>query len=76
MTDDIPTTIPELYLKIDKRLALIEQAQDAHCVTHKEIQKDIDDHESRLRSASVGNTISSAVIGFMSFLAILRSFLP
>ena len=53
MSDEIPRTIPQLWHLLDRRLILIEEAQKAHCGTHAQITKELDDHEQRLRSAGV-----------------------
>ena len=53
MSEEIPRTIPQLWHLLDRRLTIIEEAQKAHCGTHAQVTKELDDHEQRLRSAGV-----------------------
>lgn len=75
MTDELPTTLAELWHLLDKRLTKIEDAQVFHAVLHVDIQKELDDHEARLRS---GMTFTSIMVGagsLFSLIAIIKSFL-
>ncbi len=49
MSIDVPRTIPQLWHALDRRLTIIEEAQKAHAILHEQIEKDLDDHEQRLR---------------------------
>ena len=76
MSDDIPRTIPQLWHLLDRRLTIIEEAQKAHCGTHAQVTKELDDHEQRLRSAGVPGIIAATVNSFVSLAAILKVLLP
>ena len=71
-----PTTITELWYRIDKRLALIEKSQMDHCEDHIIIQKELDDHETRLRSGLTFTSIMTGTGGFIALIAIIKSFIP
>ena len=76
MPEDIPRTIPQLWHRLDKRLALIEEAQKAHGELHEQIAKDLDDHEQRLRSAGAAGIIAATINSFVSLIAIIKVMLP
>jgi len=76
MPADIPHNIPQLWFAIDKRLALIEEAQKAHCGVHEQISKDLDDHEQRLRSAGLPAILAATINSFVSLFAIIKVLLP
>ena len=75
MSDELPTTLAELWHLLDKRLIKIEDSQVFHATIHEGIQKDLDDHEARIRS---GMTFTSIMVGagsLFSLIAIIKSFL-
>jgi len=74
MTDRPPSTIPELWYILDKRLALIEAAQVEHSKAHTEIEKTFDDHEQRLRSGMTLAGILTGSGGFLALVALIKSF--
>ncbi len=76
MSDEIPHTIPQLWHLLDRRLTIIEEAQKAHCDTHVQVTKELDDHEQRLRSAGVPGIVAATVNSFVSLAAILKVLLP
>jgi len=69
-----PSTIPELWYSLDKRLALIEAAQVEHSKTHADIEKTLDDHESRLRSGLTLTGILTGSGGLLALVALIKSF--
>jgi len=69
-----PSTIPELWYVLDKRLALIEAAQLEHCKTHVEVEKTLDDHEQRLRSGMTFTSVMTGSGGLLALIAIIKSF--
>jgi hypothetical protein len=69
-----PSTIPELWYRLDKRLALIEAAQVEHLKSHAEIDKTFDDHEQRLRSGLTLAGILTGSGGFLALVALIKSF--
>ena len=69
-----PSTIPELWYILDKRLALIEAAQTEHGKTHVEVEKVLDDHEQRLRSGLTLAGILTGTGGFLALVALVKSF--
>ena len=71
-----PKTITQLWYMLDKRLALIESAQAAHCDTHKDVEKILDDHETRIRSGLTFTAIMTGSGGLLALVAIIKSFLP
>jgi hypothetical protein len=75
MSDNPPKTIAELYYLLDKRLSLLEALFSNHNKDHEEIQKDLDDHESRLRSGLTFSGILTGSGGLLSLIAILKAFL-
>ncbi len=74
--DEIPHTIPQLWHLFDRRLILIEEAQKAHAALHEQIDKDLDDHEQRLRSAGLPAIIAATINSFVSLAAILKVLFP
>jgi hypothetical protein len=70
-----PSTIPELWYVLDKRLALIEAAQARHIENHDDIEKTLDDHEARLRSGLTLAGILTGSGGFLALVALIKSFL-
>jgi hypothetical protein len=70
-----PSTIPELWYVLDKRLALIEAAQAEHTKNHDDIEKTLDDHEARLRSGLTLAGILTGSGGFLALVALIKSFL-
>lgn len=72
MTEQIPRSIPQLWHLLDRRLILIEEAQKAHASLHEQIDKELDDHEQRLRSAGLPAILAAAVNSFVSLAAILK----
>lgn len=77
-TNRPPSTIPELWYILDKRLALIEAAQAVHVVshslTHIEIEKKFDDHEQRLRTGMTFTGIMTGAGSLLALVAIIKSF--
>ena len=69
-----PSTIPELWYSLDKRLSLIEAAQVEHCKTHTDIDKTLDDHEARLRSGLTLTGILTGSGGLLALIALIKSF--
>ena len=69
-----PSTIPELWYRLDKRLALIEAAQAEHLKSHTEIEKTFDDHEQRLRAGMTLAGIMTGAGGFLALIALIKSF--
>jgi len=76
MSDEIPHSIPQLWFLLDRRLTIIEEAQKAHCGTHEQITKELDDHEQRLRSAGVPGIIAATINSLVSLAAIIKVMLP
>jgi len=74
MSDQPPSTIPELWYILDKRLALMEAAQAEHLKSHTEIEKTFDDHEQRLRSGLTLAGILTGSGGFLALVALIKSF--
>ncbi len=74
--EDIPRTIPQLWHLLDRRLIVIEEAQKAHTGAHEQIEKVLDDHEQRLRSAGLPAIIAATINSFVSLSAILKVLLP
>jgi hypothetical protein len=74
MNNKPPSTIPELWYVLDKRLALMEAAQFEHCKTHAEIDKTLDDHEQRLRSGLTLTGILTGSGGLLALIALIKSF--
>ena len=70
-----PQTISQLYHLLDKHLALIEQALEAHKANHGELQKVLDDHENRLRAGFTLAGLTSVSGGLLSLLAVIKAFL-
>ncbi len=75
MPDKPPTTLPQLYYLLDKRLSLIEQSLVLHQDDHAGIRKTLDDHESRLRSGFTLAGLLTGSGGLLSLIALIRSFL-
>ena len=73
-TDHPPSTIPELWYRLDKRLALMEAAQAEHLKSHTEIDKTFDDHEQRLRAGMTLAGILTGTGGFLALIALIKSF--
>jgi hypothetical protein len=69
-----PSSIPELWHELDKRLALIESAQAAHLRDHASIEKVLDDHEKRIRSGLTFYAILTGTGGLLSLIALLKAF--
>lgn len=69
-----PTTIPELWHSLDKRLALIEDRQIEHCHTHTDLEKILSDHESRLRAGMTFTSLMTGGGGLLALIAIVKSF--
>jgi hypothetical protein len=74
MTDYIPQTIPELWYRLDKRLALIEQYQHDHYEDHATLEKILADHEARIRSTSTASGIISGGSSILALIAIIKAF--
>jgi hypothetical protein len=76
MSDDVPRTIPQLWHALDRRLTIIEEAQKAHAILHEQIEKSLDDHEQRLRSAGAPAIIAATINSFVSLIAIIKVIFP
>ncbi len=76
MAEEIPRTILQLWHLLDRRLILIEEAQKAHVHLHEQIDKELDDHEQRLRSAGLPAIIAATINSLVSLAAILKVLLP
>ena len=74
MTNTSPSTLPQLWYLLDKRLALIEAAQLEHIKAHGEIIKILDDHENRLRAGMTFTAIMTGSGGLLALIAIIKSF--
>ena len=72
MSDEIPRTIPQLWHALDRRLTIIEEAQKAHCGLHEQIEKELDDHEQRLRTANAPAVIAATINSLVSLIAIFK----
>ena len=76
MSDEMRRSIPQLWHLIDRRLIQIEEAQKAHAGRHVQIDKELDDHEQRLRSAGMPAIIAATINSFVSLAAILKVLFP
>ncbi len=76
MVDEIPRTISQLWHLLDRRLILIEEAQKAHVYLHEQIDKELDDHEQRLRTAGLPAILAATINSFVSLAAILKVLFP
>jgi hypothetical protein len=76
MTEPIPRTIPQLWHMLDRRLTIIEEAQKAHAGIHEQVEKELDDHEERLRSAAAPGIIAATINSFVSLIAIFKVIFP
>lgn len=74
MPDSIPTSIPQLWAKIDHRLTVIEEKQCAHQMLHDAINKEIDDHEARIRMSGAPGIIAATINSMISVIAIIKAF--
>jgi hypothetical protein len=74
MSDIPPKTLAELWFRLDKRLALIEASQAAHCSDHADMTKTLDDHEQRIRSGLGTSAFITGVSGLLGLIAIIRTF--
>jgi hypothetical protein len=70
-----PKSIEELWFRIDKRLALIEQGMKAHQTAHTLVNTTLADHEQRLRSAGTVTGIVSGGSGLLALIALVKSLL-
>ncbi len=76
MSEQIPRSIPQLWHLLDRRLVVLEEALKAHAALHEQIDKDLEDHEQRLRSAGVPAIIAATINSLVSLAAIIKVILP
>jgi tRNA A37 threonylcarbamoyladenosine synthetase subunit TsaC/SUA5/YrdC len=69
-----PTTIEELFFRLDKRLALIEAEQLAHCKDHTKIGRILDDHEAGLRAGMTVTGVMTSSGVLLALIALIKSF--
>ncbi len=76
MSTDIPRTIPQLWSALDRRRTIIEEAQKAHQAAHEQVEKELNDHEQRLRAAGSPAIIAATINSFVSLIAIFKVIFP
>lgn len=70
-----PTTIPELWYVLDKRLALFETDILKATEDRNRIYKVLDDHEKRIRTGLTFTAITTGSGSLLALIAIIKSFL-
>jgi len=69
-----PRRSKNFFIRLVKRLALIEATQSAHYKNHAKIDRILDGHEPRLRSGLTFTSILTGSDGMLALIALIKSF--